>query len=187
MSTRLPVVLLGLAVFCAGCNDAAQQAALSRQVDVLKEQFRTLDAQVKTLQRESDVEKFLRNASGVAYLTPGTDGYSTLETDIGTMTVSLANVEPYANGSRITLQFGNPSTATANSVKATVEWGRVDSNGSPDNDSARSREITFAQALRAASWTSVPLVLEAVPPADLGFVRLRDVTVTGITLLKGPR
>ena len=59
------------------------------------------------------------------------------------MTVDLADIRPYANGSRATLRFGNATSAALTGLKATVDWGTVDAKGSPNNDEAKSKEITF--------------------------------------------
>jgi hypothetical protein len=120
----------------------------------------------------------------VAYLTPGEEGYSVVKSDIGAITVSLKDVKPYANGSRITLQFGNILNATITGVKAKLEWGSVDAKGIPKNETQKSREITFSKSLRSGSWTKISVVLERVPPSDLGFVRVRELKHTGIILLQ---
>ena len=91
-------------------------------------------------------------------------------------------MQPYANGSKVALQFGNLTSATINGAKAKIEWGSVDEKGSPKNEGARSREVTFEKSLSAAAWTTVPIVLEGVPPSELGFVRVREVSHRGISL-----
>jgi len=47
---------------------------------------------------------------------------------------------------------------------------------------AKSRDETLIQALLAGSWTSVPLVLDGVPASELGFVRVKNIIHTGISL-----
>jgi hypothetical protein len=96
----------------------------------------------------------------------------------------LVNVQPYANGTRVTLRFGNLLSATINGAKAKLEWGSVDAKGSPKNESAQSREVSFTESLRAGAWTNVQVVLEGVPATELGFVRVRDLTHVGINLLR---
>ena len=126
--------------------------------------------------------RLLPSLDEIAYLTPGSDGYSVVQCDLGRMTVSLKNIEPYPNGSRISLQIGNLSSANINGAQARIEWGNVDEKGTPKNEEAHSREVKFAKSLRAGAWTTVPVVLEGIPPAALGFVRVKDVTHSGISL-----
>jgi hypothetical protein len=120
----------------------------------------------------------------MAYLTPGSDGYSVVRTDLGPVTVSLIDVQPYANGSRVTLKIGNTTSATINGAKATLEWGNVDAKGLPNNENAKSRDVSFTESLTRGSWTTVRVVLDRVPPAALGFVRVKNILHTGISLLR---
>ena len=111
----------------------------------------------------------------VAYLTPGSDGYALVKMDLGKLTVSFANVVPYANGSKVSLMFGNLTSATIDGLKAKIEWGSVDEKGMPKNSDAKSRDIKLTESLLPGAWNKTDLVLEGVPPAALGFLRVRDV------------
>ena len=182
--THTVAVALIVAVLSGGCAERKQVSVLEEKFADLARQLTELKSEVETLRREKSFDELLRNLDSIAYLTPGSDGYSVIQSDLGRMTVSLSNIEPYANGSRVTLQFGNPTSANLNSAKAKLEWGSVDEKGSPRNESARSREITFSQSLRAGAWTNVPVVLEGVQPKELGFVRVREFVHRSISLLK---
>jgi hypothetical protein len=139
---------------------------------------------VAALKADTSLDEFIRDMDSTAFLTPGSEGYAIVQTDLGRMTVSLENIQPYANGSRVTLCFGNLTSATVNDVKLKLEWGSVDAKGSPKNESARSRDVSFTQSLRAGAWTNVSVVLDGVPPQDLGFVRVKQISHTGISLLR---
>jgi Protein of unknown function (DUF3251) len=117
-------------------------------------------------------------------LTPGAEGYSVIQTDLGRLTVSLENIQEYANGSRITLRLGNPLSASINGAKGTIEWGVVDASGTPNNDNAKSKEFSFNQSLRSGAWTNVSIVLDGVPPSALGFVRIKEMGHQGISLMQ---
>ncbi len=175
----------------AGCNAApTDNTAADNRLQALEAKVTALQAHVDTLQKNAADDKtqrylanLLANAEKVGYLTPGADGYAAVRYDLGTLTVQLADVEPYANGSRVILRFGNTLAATVNGLKLTIDWGTVTDQG-PDNAHQKSKEITFSQDLRSGTWTSVPVVLEGIPPTQLGFVRIHDVTHTGISLLR---
>ena len=62
--------------------------------------------------------------------------------------------------------------------------GGLDEKGSPKDESQRSRDFSFTEALRGGAWTNVPVVLEGVPPTELGYVRIKDVGHTGIRLAR---
>jgi hypothetical protein len=66
--------------------------------------------------------------------------------------------------------------------KHTALWGPVDKDGTPKNADAKSRDVVFTESLTSGGWTTAELVLEGVPPTDLGFVRLHDVGHRAIRL-----
>lgn len=157
------------------CNQDSRVPALQSQVTAL-------EAKVSQLEDQISVKEMFKDLETIAYLTPGSAGYSVLRSNLGQLTVSLTNVQPYANGSKVTLQFGNLTAAGINGLKAKVEWGSLDKQGTPNNQDAKSREMTFTESFQSGSWTNVNVVLEGIPPAALGFVRVRDVGHTGISL-----
>ena len=184
MKLHAIVFTIGVGVLCQACTDAKQVNALEKRADDLESQIKTLKTSVDALERDNSFNKLLRDVDSIAYLTPGSDGYSIIETDLGRVTVNLVDVQQYANGTRVTLRFGNLMSATINGAKATLEWGAVDEKGSPKNDAARSREVKFTESLRAGAWTNVPVVLEGVPPTEFGFVRVKQMTHTGVSLIR---
>jgi hypothetical protein len=83
--------------------------------------------------------------------------------------------------------FGNPLSSSINGLKATIDWGRVNAKGVADNTSARSKEIIFSETLYGGRWTPVSVVLDGgVPATELGFVRLKNIQNTGISLIGRP-
>lgn len=172
-----------LALTLSACVDNSKVSLLETQFADLQKRIASLENEVEATKQQTSLNNAIKRFESVAYLTPGSDGYSVVKSDLGVLTISLKNVQPYANGSKVTLNFGNVVYANINGLKAKVEWGAVGKDGLPDNENARSREVTFSESLRPGTWTSVSVVLEAVPPNELGFVRVRDVTHTGINLL----
>ena len=106
-------------------------------------------------------------------LKPGDSGYGLLDTDIGRLPVAIAEVQPQAGGSRVILDFGNPTTARLTGMTAKIEWGGNDSKGLPLPANG-SHMINFAapQPLLPGSWRQYPLDLAGFPPAQLGWVRI---------------
>jgi len=183
MMLRVFLVLVGCGLL-AGCSSSKQQghaaelSTIRQELDAMKAELES----VKKKQAEHDFDNLLKDFDRVAYMRPGDSGYSTVRYDLGTLTVELADIAPYANGSKVRLRFGNPLSSTVTGLKAKLEWGRTDANGSPDNDSRKSKDFTFTEPLRSGAWTMVSVVLDGVPPTDLGFVRVKDVNHTGIRL-----
>ena len=97
-----------------------------------------IQAEMESMKVKIVVNRVLEDLEKNVYLTPGSDKYSIVKSDLGILTVSIQNIVPYANGSKVTLQFGNLSSATIDGLKATLEWGAVDEKDVPDNDHAKS-------------------------------------------------
>lgn len=162
-----------------GCT-AQPQGELASRVDSLNTIVDSLHHRVGRL----EIDNWLAKLGGIAILKPADQGYSTLKSDYGTITVALEDVSGFANGSRVTLQFGNTTSATLNDASATVEWGRVDSSGTVVNDHSNTKEVSFQRPLRAGSWTVIPVVLDRIPPHELGFIRITNFAIKGISLTR---
>ncbi len=189
--SKIALIFFGV-LLLAGCDSLKQItgaqdeiASQQRQLTALRQEVDALGSElneVKNNQNSLQLDKMIRDFQNVAYLQPGDTGYSVVPFDLGSLTVQLSDVKPYANGSKIELKFGNPLSSSINGLKATVQWGRVDAKGSPDNKSEKSKDFTFTETLRSGAWTTVSVVLDGVPPNELGFVRISAVSHTGISL-----
>lgn len=174
-TTVRPGAALLLLFSLVGCNQDSRVAPLEVKIAALEKQVEQLEFQVRLQSEVKDWDQ-------IAYLTPGTDGYTVVKMDLGTLTVSFANVVPYANGSKVSLMFGNLTSATIDGLKATIEWGSVDEKGRPNNKESKSREIKLTESLIPGAWTKTDVVLEGIPPTALGFIRVRDVGHQAIRL-----
>ena len=180
MRTALTPALVCLVLLGTGCADDTRTKDLEAKVTRLDAVASALAAQVKNLELQYEIAASER----MAFLKPGDSGYSVLKLDLGNVTVKITDVKPDAAGSRVSLQFGNLTSARIDGLKAKLEWGRVDESGIAQNDKAKSREVKFTEPLAPGAWTQSELVLEDVPPAELGFVRLSEVDHSGIGLLQ---
>lgn len=188
------IVVLMSAISLSGCEYidilnnskeiiAKQEIEIQTLQNVVYEMKREV-ASLKSKQDELELKNMFDDFKYVAFLTPGDSGYSTIMFDIGVLTVKLEDVKAYANGSKIKIRFGNTLNTSINGLKAKFEWGEFDSNGTIVNDPNNTKDVTFTEKLRPGSWTSVSLVLDKVPPTKLGFVRIKNVTHSGISLSK---
>lgn len=166
-------------ILVLGCDSTAD---LRTERDLLYARLDSLSARIDSLAMEMRFAKMEDSWNRIAFLKPGTDGYAIVRTEIGNLTMSLEDVTPYANGSRVVLRVGNTTSAVLTGVKATVEWGSVDSTGVPSG-TPHSKEVTLTETLAAGSWNNLRVVLDGLPPADLGYVRVRDITSRGMRLV----
>jgi outer membrane murein-binding lipoprotein Lpp len=179
---RSMAVLIALTLLLEGCAHDTRVDVMQRQIQDMTKNLDELKKEVETLKRDSSWDRFTKDWEGIAYLTPGDEGYSVVKTDFGPLTVTLEDIKPYANGSRVSLKFGNPTSATLTDVSATVEWGSVDEKGSPRINEGKSKELPFNKSFQAGHWTTAEVVLDGIPPANLGFIRIRDLKNKGIRL-----
>lgn len=182
MPRSLRQLLCCLAALLTGCGE--NTSGLEQRLSAAEAEMATLQASIKDLREKREWDELWENADKFAYLTPGADGYSVVRFDLGVLTIQLVDVKPYANGSKITLRFGNTLSSSVDGLSVKIDYGKVDARGSPDNDSAKTKDLKFSQIIRAGSWNAVSVVLEGVPPAELGFVRVKNVAHTGIRLNK---
>jgi hypothetical protein len=169
------VSIIVTTLIAAGCNQPNQVAPLETKLAVLEKKIEELEFQVR-------LNADMKSWDEVAYLTPGSNGYSVVKMDLGNLTVSFANVVPYANGSKVSLLFGNLTSATIDGLKAKIEWGSVNEKGHPNNSTAKSRDVSLNESLAPGAWNKTEVVLEGVPPANLGFVRVKEVGHQAIKL-----
>ncbi|MBY0469304.1 MAG: DUF3251 domain-containing protein [Burkholderiaceae bacterium] len=174
---RLALTLSVVAALAA-CGAGQQDP----RVPVLEGKVAELEKKIADLEFQASLQSDMKKWENVAYLTPGSSGYNVVRMDLGVLTVSISNIQPYANGSRVSLVFGNLTSAAIDGMKAKIEWGSVDDKGLPNNTEAKSREITPTELLQPGSWNKVDVILEGVPPSSLGFVRVRDVGHRAIRL-----
>ncbi|UQS14793.1 DUF3251 domain-containing protein [Pseudomonas sp. HS6] len=185
------IALLTLIFLISGCKDDQKLETAKQEIKQSQEKILELEKSLETLtkainnDRDSyEWDKLVSTFDRVAYLTPGSDGYRTVRFDLGVLTASLIDIKPYANGTKVTLEFGNTLSATISGLKATIDWGKVNEKGSPMNEQAKSKEITFNEALLPGAWTKVSVVLDGVPASEFGFIRVKDIHHSGIRLLK---
>jgi hypothetical protein len=180
MRIALASTCVCLLLLAAGCGDDTQQKALDAKLARLEAANNALAAQLKNVELQAE----LAASERIVFLKPEDSGYSVLKLDLGNVTVRITDVKPYATGSKVSLQFGNLTSARIDGLKAKLEWGKIDDSGVAQNDKAKSREVELSESLAPGAWTQSELVLEGVPPTELGFVRLKGVDHSGIGLLQ---
>jgi Protein of unknown function (DUF3251) len=178
------LMMILMMVLLSGCGVQQDLSELKVKVMVLEIENKSLKGQIDALNADIAMLKIPSAYDGVAYLSSGSSGYQILKTEIGNITVGLENIEPYANGSKVLLKFGNPTAAEIYQLSATIEWGAVDKDGYPDNENMKRKDVEFVESFRSGAWNSAEVILEGVPPSDLGFVRVKDLKHKQIGLRK---
>lgn len=189
MKLRINIFTICFLFALSGCDQnsklidqSSKVTEINTKVTNLESKIIVLESELNDVKQKMELQQILSGWDKEAFLTPGSEGYSLIKSDLGNLTVSIVNVLPYANGSKITLQFGNLTSATIDGLKTKLEWGPVDKDGMPKNAATKFRDVVFNESLASGSWTNSDVVLEGIPPTDLGFVKLQNVTHRGVRL-----
>jgi len=96
------------------------------------------------------------------------------------VTFAIAGLSPYANGTRIKLKIGNPTSAYIMKLKAHVSWGTSDGKSGyhPEGE----RDLDFDNLARG-TWSLRTIDIPALPPSKFGFLYLSAVTPDSISLV----
>lgn len=127
-----------------------------------------------------NLDGIVNSMEKTAFLTTGETGYSNVRFDLGTLTVALENVTDFANGSKVVLRFGNPLSSDIEGLNLTIDYGEVGFDRKPIFETSKTKKVKFSDTLKPGSWTFVDTVLDGLPSSKLGYVRIREVSHTGI-------
>ena len=168
-----------LALTLLACNKKDAEKDLQNPASTSDSAKKSLDDRVGDL----EIDKWIRSLDRIAYLKIGGDGYSPIAFDLGVLTIKIKDVQPYANASKVQLEIGNPLGATITGLKMTVQWGSTNEKGYVLEELG-SKEVTIDKNIIAGSWNSVNITLDSTDPKKLGFIRVKDISHTGIILTK---
>jgi hypothetical protein len=116
-----------------------------------------------------------KSSSGV-YLLPGANTPARLNSQIGTLKMSLVNMAANANGTRATLRIQGESNDPLPAFSGTVEWGQIQgTTESYQEVNVNSQLFTAPASVLAPSDVDIPLQLNGLTPEQLGFIRIHDI------------
>lgn len=99
-----------------------------------------------------------------------------LESQIGTLRMSLVNITPDADGTTLTLRIQGESNDPLPAFSGTVEYGQI--QGTIDNFqeiNVQNQLINAPASVLAPSDVDIPLQLKGISVDQLGFVRIHDI------------
>ena len=157
---------------------APPTSSVASPIEPLRERIAGLET--KVLRLEGQLGRYTSRWK-TAEFDPTEDSFQRIDSDIASFAVSLANLQPYGDGSRITIKVGNPSAASFQNVKLNVKYGpRWPDISDPKfaekyaevEAQVRTKEITLTKKVAAGSWNPNPIVLPGLKPDVLGFVEI---------------
>jgi hypothetical protein len=154
---------------------SANASALETQSQRLKE----LEKKVVLLQVQSSRET---NKWKAAEFDPADEGFQRIDSNVASFAVSIGNLQPYGDGSKLTVKIGNPAAAAFSNAKLHVKYGpRYPEIEDPKfaekfvevDSKVRTKEIALTKEIAGASWNPNQIILPGVRPDALGYVEIR--------------
>jgi len=181
--------LISVTAILSGCKpDAETVAELQSLRNIATEQGKALNqfeaarskltADVEKLQSEVLSLQFenalLSGAGKTATLSVTEKGYSVAQMDIGSVTLAVKDVSPYANGVKIKLNIGNPTSATFPGLKLDVVWA----NAAPgtknyDPSTRQTKEISIPGEIKPGMWNTEEIVLAPAKPDQIDYLTIK--------------
>lgn len=172
------VLIAGGLVACQP-SGSSSHPDLSPQVAQLEKQVADLSAMLDEVRRKanttSSVVEFKANAHPTAVFDPADPGFQLLDTGVVTLAISVDDVKPLADGSRVTFHFGNPSSAAVNDLKLQLTYGQRLENFKTFSewDSALlTAEKKLTVAVQPGSWNPQQITLPRIRPENLGYIKM---------------
>ena len=166
------LLLLGSLFSLSACVQQSEVRQMKHSVSTLNQETQLNQETVKITQQNRLNAK---SSSGV-YLLPGAKTPARLESQIGTLRMSLVNITPDADGTTLTLRIQGESNDPLPAFSGTVEYGQI--QGTIDNFqeiNMQNQLINAPASVLAPSDVDIPLQLKGISVDQLGFVRIHDI------------
>lgn len=169
----LHVLLLGSLFSLSACAQQSEVRQMNQSISSLNTTMNKLNQETVKITQQNALNA--KSTSGV-YLLPGSNTPARLNSQIGTLKMSLVNAAPNADGTRATLRIQGESNDPLPAFSATVEWGQI--QGTTDSFqevNIQTQLINAPASVLAPSDVDIPLQLNGLTPDQLGFIRIHDI------------
>lgn len=169
----LRLLLLGSLFSLSACVQQSEVRQMKHSVSTLNKEMTQLNEETVKITQQNRLNA--KSQSGV-YLLPGSNTPARLESQIGTLRMSLVNISPDANGTALTLRIQGESSDPLPAFSGTVEYGQI--QGITENFqevNVQNQLINAPASILAPSDVDIPLQLNGISPEQLGFVRIHDI------------
>ena len=169
----LRILLVGSLFSLSACAQQSEVRQMHQSVSTLNKEMNQLNQETVKITQQNSLN--VKSTSGV-YLLPGSNTPARLNSQIGTLRMSLINIAPNAAGTRVTLRIQGESNDPLPAFSGTVEYGQI--QGTTDNFqevNVQNQLINAPACVLAPSDVDIPLLLNGMTPDRLGFVRIHDI------------
>ncbi|NME39053.1 DUF3251 domain-containing protein [Enterobacter asburiae] len=169
----LKILLVGSLFPLSACAQQTEVRQMKQSVNTLNTAMDKLNKETVKITQQNALNA--KSSSGV-YLLPGANTPARLNSQIGTLKMSLVNVAANANGTRVTLRIQGESNDPLPAFSGTVEWGQIQgTTESYQEVNVNSQLFTAPASVLAPSDVDIPLQLNGLTPEQLGFIRIHDI------------
>ena len=169
----LRIALLGSLVSLSACAQQSEVKQMHQSISALSSEMTQLNKETVKITQQNALNA--KSTKGV-YLLPGANTPARLDSQIGTLRMSLRNVAANAQGTALTLRISGESNTPLPAFTGTVEWGQIQGTTEQYQEVNVQNQLFSAPAsVLAPSDVDIPLQLNGVTPEQLGFVRIHDV------------
>lgn len=169
----LRILLVGSLFSLSACAQQSEVRQMNQSISSLNTTMNKLNQETVKITQQNALNA--KSTSGV-YLLPGSNTPARLNSQIGTLRMSLMNVAPNADGTRATLRIQGESNDPLPAFSATVEWGQI--QGTTDSFqelNVQTQLINAPASVLAPSDVDIQLQLNGMTPDQLGFIRIHDI------------
>lgn len=169
----LRILLVGSLFSLSACAQQSEVRQMHQSVSTLNKEMNQLNQETVKITQQNSLN--VKSTRGV-YLLPGSNTPARLNSQVGTLRMSLINIAPNAAGTRVTLHIQGESNDPLPAFSGTVEYGQI--QGTTDNYqevNVQNQLINAPASVLAPSDVDIPLQLNGITPDQLGFVRIHDI------------
>lgn len=169
----LKLAIMGSLFTLSACAQQSEVRQMNQSVRTLSKEMTQLNQQTVKITQQNVLNA--KSTRGV-YLLPDAKTPARLNSQIGTLRMSLLNITPDGDGTRLTLRVQGESNDPLPAFSATVASGQI--SGTTENYqevNVQDQLISAPASTLAPSDVDIPLRLNGVTPKQVGFVRIHDI------------
>ena len=169
----LKLAIVGSIFTLSACAQQSEVRQMNQSVSTLSKEMTQLNQQTVKITQQNVLNA--KSTRGV-YLLPDAKTPARLNSQIGTLRMSLLNITPDGDGTRLTLRIQGESNDPLPAFSATVASGQI--SGTTDNYqevNVQDQLISAPASTLAPSDVDIPLRLNGVTPEQVGFIRIHDI------------
>ena len=168
----LKIVLVGSLFTLSACAQQSEVREMKQSVNTLNTAMDKLNKETVKITQQNALNA--KSTRGV-YLLPEAKTPARLESQIGTLRMSVGSITPDGDGSRLTLRIQGESNDPLPAFTATVASGQITgTTHSYQEVNVQDQLISAPASTLAPSDVDIPLRLN-VTPDKVGFIRVHDI------------